>query len=150
MEAHTNEEGSHVSNPIKRIRWATQRATGNTERRKRLSILDRFHKKGSSTEKKRESADSSQADGMQEGTEASEENHDRQGSGRRIFFNIPLPDDAKDEDGHPLANFARNKVRTAKYTPLSFIPKNLWYQFHNIANVYFLFVVILAVRACVF
>jgi phospholipid-translocating ATPase len=28
---------------------------------------------------------------------------------------------------------------------LSFIPKNLWYQFHNIANVYFLFLIILNV-----
>lgn len=139
------QQGSHVSNPIKRIRWATQKATGNNERRKRRSILNRFHKRGSSAEKKRESGDSSQINGMQEGAETSEDGDDRQDGGRRIFFNIPLPDDAKDENGHPLANFSRNKVRTAKYTPLSFVPKDLWSQFHNIANVYFLFVVILAV-----
>lgn len=72
---------------------------------------------------------------------------DQENSARRIFFNIPLPDDAKDENGHPLADFGRNKIRTAKYTPLSFIPKNLWFQFHNIANIYFLFVIILSVRA---
>lgn len=146
METQFNQQGSHVSNPIKRIRWATQRVTGNNERRKRRSILNRFHKRGPSTEKKRESGDSSQTEGMKDGTETPEDGDDRQDGGRRIFFNIPLPEDAKDEDGHPLANFARNKVRTAKYTPLSFIPKDLWSQFHNIANVYFLFVVILGVR----
>ncbi|KAI9488071.1 hypothetical protein BDB00DRAFT_792173 [Zychaea mexicana] len=36
-----------------------------------------------------------------------------------------------------------NRIRTAKYTPLSFIPKNLFEQFRNVANLYFLFLVIL-------
>lgn len=31
-----------------------------------------------------------------------------------------------------------NGVRTSKYTIVSFIPKNLWYQLHLFANVYFL------------
>ena len=66
---------------------------------------------------------------------------------RRVFVNQPLPEDLLDEDGSPLQSFSRNKIRTAKYTPLIFIPKNLWLQFQNIANVYFLFVTILAVRA---
>lgn len=65
---------------------------------------------------------------------------------RRIFVNEPLPPDCLDEDGSPSQWFSRNKIRTAKYTPLIFIPKNLWLQFHNVANVYFLFVTILAVR----
>lgn len=64
---------------------------------------------------------------------------------RTVYFNIPLPPDAVDEQGHPLKHYQRNKIRTAKYTPISFIPKNLWYQFHNIAYVYFLFLIILAV-----
>ena len=64
---------------------------------------------------------------------------------RKVYFNIPLPPDAVDEDGNPLAHYRRNKIRTAKYTPISFVPKNIWYQFHNIANVYFLFLIILAV-----
>lgn len=64
---------------------------------------------------------------------------------RRIFINQPLPPDLLDEDGTPLQYFSRNKIRTAKYTPLIFVPKNLWLQFHNIANIYFLFVTILAI-----
>jgi phospholipid-translocating ATPase len=75
----------------------------------------------------------------------SDDDNEMNGGPRRIYFNIPLPDDAKDDNGHPNAHFRRNKVRTAKYTPLSFIPKNLWFQFHNIAYIYFLFVIILAV-----
>lgn len=66
---------------------------------------------------------------------------------RRIFVNLPLPPECVDEDGSPKQYFSRNKIRTAKYTPLIFIPKNLWLQFHNVANVYFLFVTILAVRS---
>lgn len=145
MAIKPHEEHSNVSNPIKRIRWATQRVTGPNARKKRGSLLNRFHKKSGSMEKKRES-DSSHVDGVQDGTDASDDGDGPEDTRRRILFNIPLPDDAKDEEGHHLANFGRNKIRTAKYTPLSFIPKNLWFQFHNIANIYFLFVVILGVR----
>ena len=148
MAIQPYQEDHSVSNPMKRIRWATQRVTGAKEQRKRHSIIERLHhRKAGSSEKKRESAEGSHLDGIQEETDTSTtENGDQEDSGRKIFFNIPLPDDAKDENGHPLAKFARNKIRTAKYTPLSFIPKNLWFQFHNIANIYFLFVIVLAVR----
>ena len=141
-------EDSNISNPIKRIRWATQRVTGANEQKKRNSIINRLHhrKAGGPSEKKRESAEGSHLDDIQEEIDTPTERGDQEDSRRRIFFNISLPDDAKDEDGHPLAKYARNKIRTAKYTPLSFIPKNLWFQFHNIANIYFLFVIVLAVR----
>ncbi|XP_043111490.1 probable phospholipid-transporting ATPase VD isoform X2 [Puntigrus tetrazona] len=36
-------------------------------------------------------------------------------------------------------SYSRNKVRTTKYTFLSFIPKNLFEQLHRFANVYFVF-----------
>lgn len=72
--------------------------------------------------------------------------HDRDGQGpRKIFFNLPLPPEALDEEGLPIKHYRRNKIRTAKYTPISFVPKNIWYQFHNIANVYFLLLIVLAV-----
>lgn len=145
-------EDSHVSNPIKRIRWATQRVTGDKEQKKRHSIINRFHhRKAGSSEKKRESVGDGgfpvlpHLEGIQEEADAGTENGEPEDTRRRIFFNIPLPADARDEEGHPLAQFARNKVRTAKYTPLTFIPKNLWFQFHNIANIYFFFVIVLAV-----
>lgn len=66
-------------------------------------------------------------------------------TGRKVYFGTPLPVELLDEDGKPAQHFARNKIRTAKYTPLSFLPKNLWFQFHNLANIFFLFVVILVV-----
>ena len=140
MKAVNETSGSHITNPIKRKRWATQRVTGNKEQRKRGSILNRFHGRKGSAEKNRLSVNGS-AKG-----DSGVSDDDQENSARRIFFNIPLPDDARDETGHPLADFGRNKIRTAKYTPLSFIPKNLWFQFHTIANIYFLFVIILAVR----
>lgn len=145
MAAQPNQEESNVSNPIKRIRWATQRVSGASGQRKRHSIMNRFHhRRSGSGEKKRESADGAALGEIQEEAEAPEE-EDHEDTRRRIFFNLPLPDDAKDAEGHPTANFSRNKIRTAKYTPLTFVPKNLWYQFHQVANVYFALLIILAV-----
>ncbi|EGW31556.1 uncharacterized protein SPAPADRAFT_72340 [Spathaspora passalidarum NRRL Y-27907] len=62
---------------------------------------------------------------------------------RTIYFNYDLPDDMKDPSGHPIISYPRNKIRTTKYTPLSFLPKNIIFQFTNIANFYFLVLVIL-------
>lgn len=138
-------EESNVSNPIRRIRWATQRVTGSPARRKRHSLLSRLHKKTGSTEKKGDFGYPN-TEGIQETTDTSDDGDEPEDNRRRIFFNMELPNDAKDVEGHPLQNFGRNKIRTAKYTPLSFVPKNLWFQFHNVANVYFLFVIILGVR----
>lgn len=36
-----------------------------------------------------------------------------------------------------------NKIKTTKYTIFSFLPRNLFEQFHRFANVYFLFIIIL-------
>ncbi|XP_053599643.1 phospholipid-transporting ATPase VD [Plodia interpunctella] len=44
---------------------------------------------------------------------------------------------------HPNGQRCDNKIRTTKYTFLSFLPKNLFEQFHRIANVYFIFIVLL-------
>lgn len=152
MAIQPYQEDSNVSNPIKRIRWATQRVTGDKEQKKRRSIINRFHhRKAGSSEKKREStgfggpSDVPHLAGIQEEVDAGTDDGEPEDTRRRIFFNIPLPADARDAEGHPLAQFARNKVRTAKYTPLTFLPKNLWFQFHNIANIYFFFVIVLAV-----
>lgn len=64
---------------------------------------------------------------------------------RNIYVNLPLPESEKDEHGYNRQQYPRNKIRSAKYTPISFIPKNLYFQFHNIANIYFLFIIILSV-----
>lgn len=64
---------------------------------------------------------------------------------RLIVFNRTLPEDLVDPDsGLPINSYARNKIRTAKYTALSFLPKNLTSSFRrDIANNYFLFLIIL-------
>lgn len=61
---------------------------------------------------------------------------------RDIYWNLPLPATDLDENGNP-PEYARNKIRTTKYTPITFVPKNLYYQFGNVANIYFLFMIIL-------
>ena len=141
---------TQVSTPIRRIRWATQRVTGHQGRRKRHAIMDRFHRRSSvANGKRREStgAGSSDAGSTQARNDVADSSDAGDDKARTIFFNVDLPDDAKGDDDRPRAAFERNKIRTAKYTPLSFVPKNLYFQFLNIANVYFLFIIILSVSA---
>ncbi|KAJ3178458.1 hypothetical protein HDU87_003532 [Geranomyces variabilis] len=58
---------------------------------------------------------------------------------RTIHVNVPIaPDQAR-------IWWPPNKIRTAKYTPFTFIPRNLFEQFRRLANVYFLFTVIMQV-----
>jgi phospholipid-translocating ATPase len=154
MALSSFEEPDDAPLPTKRLRWATQRVKGKPGNKKRKSIIDRLHHRGSHNEKKRDSGggESMGTDlgGIQEEPEENKPDddaeQDKDGEGpRSVLFNIPLPPEAVDEQGLPLKRYRRNKIRTAKYTPLSFIPKNLWFQFHNIANVYFLFLIILTV-----
>ena len=42
--------------------------------------------------------------------------------------------------GHP---YVDNAIRSSKYTPKSFLPRQLWFQFSKLANLYFLFVSVL-------
>ncbi|KAL1116082.1 hypothetical protein AAG570_005577 [Ranatra chinensis] len=44
---------------------------------------------------------------------------------------------------HPNGSAPNNRIRTTKYTMLSFLPKNLLEQFHRVANLYFIFIVLL-------
>jgi phospholipid-translocating ATPase len=146
------QDGHHPAGPgthaTQRSRWATRKLTGKSSSLKRLSLMAGIHKRSTSEKRTSGGADSLRPrEGGRQNNETSavldEEGND---AGRRkLFFNIPLPDDLRDEDGHPTQRFTRNKIRTAKYTPLSFIPKNLWFQFHNVANIFFLFMVILVV-----
>lgn len=62
---------------------------------------------------------------------------------RTVYYNMSLPEEMVDEEGKPIAEYARNKIRTTKYTPLTFFPKNIMFQFRNFANVYFLILIIL-------
>lgn len=137
------EVSSNISKPTKRQRWATTRHAGSGGVRKRVSIIDRFHKRSEMRDEKRKSATPSTP------ADTASTNGDGQSSGinRTIYFNIPIPETERDEDGHLIHTYPRNKIRTAKYTALTFVPKNIWLQFHNIANIYFLFVIILNVCA---
>ncbi|KAI2615365.1 phospholipid-translocating P-type ATPase [Hypoxylon sp. NC1633] len=153
-------ENGPADKATKRSRWATRKLTVKSSSLKRLSLIDRIHKRTGSTEKKRHSDgsqsvgdDHTQSDGatvtdqneQMDHADANSTTSDDPGQARTVYFNLPLPDHMKDEDGNPASTYARNKIRTAKYTPLSFIPKNLWFQFHNIANIFFLFMVILVI-----
>lgn len=138
---------------MQRSRWATRKLTVKSSSLKRLSLKGRLHHRNPSSEKKRVSGgtessrhpDSAQEDGSSVASEPV-----GGAAPRRLFFNLPLPPELQDEEGRPAQQFPRNKIRTAKYTPLSFIPKNLFFQFHNIANIFFLFVVILVVSSRAF
>ncbi|KAF3768776.1 hypothetical protein M406DRAFT_62832 [Cryphonectria parasitica EP155] len=134
-----------------RARWATRKMTVRSSQLKRLSLIGR-HRKSLTSEKKRQSGGSETLQSSQANQEeddqvdqADDAIDDESGHAapRKLYFNLPLPQNLLDDDGNPRQQFTRNKIRTAKYTPLSFIPKNLWFQFQNVANVFFLFLVII-------
>lgn len=132
------------SNPVKRIRWATQRAPGTKGVHKRASIFRRLSaRRAAGHDNKRDSAGTDPESTA--GGPAAEPGNVENAPSRRVFFNTPLPADARDEEGTPIAQYPRNKIRTAKYTPISFVPKNLYFQFHNVANIYFFFIIILGI-----
>lgn len=128
---------SNVSKPVKRMRWASQHLTGQSAVRKRMSVIKRFHRRSVSAEEKQHAEEASPS--------APDPDARTESQPRTVYINQPVSEDARDENGHVKQYFGRNKIRTSKYTPLSFIPKNLWFQFHNIANVYFAFIIILGV-----
>ncbi|KAG5934606.1 hypothetical protein E4U53_000664 [Claviceps sorghi] len=147
-----------VKAPTQRARWATRKMTVKSSSNKRLSLLNRMQHKRTQSEKDaagpvgngaaaedRHPAGNGDNHGNgnpDPGAGDESESEDDEGTTRSVYFNMPLPEELL-QDGDPIHTFPRNKIRTAKYTPLSFIPKNLWFQFHNVANVFFLFLVVL-------
>ncbi|KAK7023178.1 P-type phospholipid transporter [Favolaschia claudopus] len=66
-----------------------------------------------------------------------------QGKRRNIYVNTPLPRHELNSSNEPIVRYPRNKVRTTKYTILTFIPRNLYEQFRRIANLFFLTLVVI-------
>lgn len=62
---------------------------------------------------------------------------------RTIYVNMDIAPEDLDDYGQPNKSYISNKINTAKYTWYTFLPKNLFEQFRGIANLYFLFLVIL-------
>uniref|UniRef100_A0A670I8I6 P-type ATPase N-terminal domain-containing protein n=1 Tax=Podarcis muralis TaxID=64176 RepID=A0A670I8I6_PODMU len=59
---------------------------------------------------------------------------------RRVCSNLLAPWPEAENPPPPPAD---NRLKTTKYTALSFLPKNLFEQFHRLANVYFVFIALL-------
>lgn len=146
--------GKDLAN-MKRLRWGTTRTkTGrpkneNLGRNKTLRRVFRRHD-ASKSEDQDEELDVIEKYASQDDSSSSPESdltpaNDRRGETRTVVFNRTLPEHMMDADsGLPITEYPRNKIRTAKFTALSFFPKTIWGQFlHNIANNYFLFLLIL-------
>nr|KAJ3421609.1 hypothetical protein HK105_002931 [Polyrhizophydium stewartii] len=50
---------------------------------------------------------------------------------RRVFVGLPQPAQLSASEGRPLARFPPNRIRTSKYTLVTFLPKNLFEQFRR-------------------
>ncbi|KAI0954200.1 hypothetical protein AcV7_007497 [Taiwanofungus camphoratus] len=114
-------------------------AAGKEERaeRRRKSMRARMSFRLPTKKKRPESADPK--------AEAATAPSQLAGPRRKIYVNYPLPREELDHHGEPVVRYLRNKVRTSKYTILTFIPKNLYEQFRRVANLYFLALVILQI-----
>ncbi len=61
---------------------------------------------------------------------------------RTVVPNHLFPENGPPKD-HPNHKYVSNKIKTNKYSILSFVPINLFEQFHRFANLYFVFIVLL-------
>lgn len=64
---------------------------------------------------------------------------------RNVYVNVTPPRSELRKDGDPAVKYPRNKVRTSKYTVVTFLPRFLYEQFRRVANIYFLGLVVLQV-----
>lgn len=114
----------------------------DSETHKKMKISPRsniFLKK-----KKKQQKDQEDDEDDNEGLRRMESTSSYMQARRNIYVNMTLPQSEYDDKGKRIHHrYASNLVRTAKYTPISFVPKNLFEQFRNVANLYFLFLVIL-------
>ncbi|XP_064886127.1 phospholipid-transporting ATPase VB isoform X1 [Columba livia] len=60
---------------------------------------------------------------------------------RVIISNLPFG--SKKWKENPNRHYDSNKIKTTKYTILTFLPKNIYEQFHRFANIYFVFIALL-------
>ncbi|QEU59569.1 Dnf1/Dnf2 [Kluyveromyces lactis] len=130
------------SKHVKRMRWGTRRDKKGKPAMGRAKTLrwtkKNFHNPFADDTNLAAEGHSSDDD--------NDENYDqshRQRETRTIYYNLPLPEEILDEDGNSTIYYPRNKIRTTKYTPLTFFPKNIAFQFKNVANVYFLVLIIM-------
>ena len=61
----------------------------------------------------------------------------------RVIEIVPRSRRNADAQDEPIGLFCNNEVVTAKYSIISFLPIALFEQFRRLANMYFLFIVIL-------
>lgn len=135
---------------MKRHRWGTQRHKKGRPAPKRSKSIFKSRRVSTLSQKAPSVASHDNNNNQSHSASDSDENNNADNGEsdeqRRIYINMQLPQDMIDpETGLPAKDYTRNKIRTTKYTPLSFIPKNLYYQFQNVANIFFLFIVILGV-----
>ncbi|XP_077572300.1 phospholipid-transporting ATPase VA [Stigmatopora nigra] len=75
-----------------------------------------------------------------DGTESKVKVKKKKGKKESKIRSVHANGEDEDEDNRL---YADNKIKTTKYTVLSFLPKNLFEQFHRFANVYFVFIALL-------
>ncbi|XP_069826948.1 phospholipid-transporting ATPase VA [Dendropsophus ebraccatus] len=67
----------------------------------------------------------------------------KENKARTVRSNLLYEATGKAAAENPNRQYAGNSIKTTKYTALSFLPKNLFEQFHRLANVYFVFIALL-------
>lgn len=125
------------SSIMKKHRWGTQRRKNGAPTVGRAKTLRWGYKHDDPHHEPSKEQEETTSDDLEDPSK------NRANEFRQVYFNMPLPQEMKDGDGEPNVFYPRNKIRTTKYTALSFIPKNLLFQFKNVANIYFLIMNIL-------
>ena len=67
----------------------------------------------------------------------------RRMTSRLLTDSAPVAFSLNEPKDPALATFPSNVIRTSKYSVITFLPLNLWEQFHRLANQYFLFIILI-------
>ncbi|KAG6867958.1 hypothetical protein C0993_009143 [Termitomyces sp. T159_Od127] len=134
----TDEENDDTIDPELRLRTVRTAASAiaesikserRAERRRSIRARSRFFRRNT-TSKKSQHAPSEAGPSKIPGVR------------RNVYVNYPLSAMEVDQHGEPVVRYQRNKVRTTKYSLISFVPKNLYEQFRRVANLFFLALVV--------
>ncbi|KAF9556878.1 phospholipid-transporting ATPase 1 [Agrocybe pediades] len=139
-EPDTDEENDDTIDPELRLRTVRTAASAIAES---IKSEQRAERRRSRRFFRRQTAEKKAAQPAPAPVEAQPSGPRIPGARRNVYVNHPLSAMEVDHDGEPKARFVRNKVRTTKYTILTFVPKNLYEQFRRVANLFFLSLVIL-------
>ncbi|KAF9149053.1 hypothetical protein BG015_009164 [Linnemannia schmuckeri] len=143
---HNDQQGQHHEQDQRQQQQSSSPATPPLQRQVSIALPPNSNNSGNSNNNNSNNNGTSNSEPVRRGMTRADTKISLRKSkkdSRRVFVNIPPPPQYLDNNGLPKLSFGSNRINTAKYTALTFLPKNLFEQFRRVANMFFLFMAII-------